>query len=390
MSELDFSSKGNTTAKVGSIESFLEIETPQAETPKEEVKDPLDQLLEKTEELVKKEEEKPATVTPIKEEVVDTTQDELVITPATEEKETVEVVPEKVLDYKKVISSLIEKGTLEKIDAFETEEGDVPFEDMEIDEDIFLSIVEQKLEEVKQTATKDKVSLNENSEFTKKLIEIEKNGGSVQDALQLYQEVQNPLENINLDKESDQQAVVYMHYKNKGLSDAEALNLIKSFKSEGTLSEKAVSFKEDMEGQVKQQLEQLNQDALMRKEQHKKALKDYRTSLVDSFQEIELNPSLRKKLIDVASKPDKEGRFELDSMYNQIRKDPAQVAELTMYLADREAFLKYITTKETNKNKLSTFKKMKIAPKRGKSPVEIEAQELNKNSKKFVDLDILK
>lgn len=387
----DFSSKSASVGKIGSIESFLESPITVAEEPKEIVPEGVETLLEDTIiESKPKESDPPIEIPPIVEKTTEEEVLPLEIQPKKkEEEETIEnpsPEPSTGLDYKQVITTLTEKGVFDKIDAFETDDGEIPFDEMEIDEDTFTNIVQQQYEQIKKDAVKDKISLNGNSDFTKKLIEIEKNGGSVQDALKIYQEVQNPLENIDLEKESDQQAVVYMHYKQKGLSDDEALTFIKSYKSSGNLEEKAAEFKEIIQEKANKDLERINQEAEIRKQQHKEALKVYKTTLTETFKDFELNSKFKSKLIDVATKPNKDGQFELDNMYNSVRKDPEKVAELVLYLTDPQAFYKFVTAKEANENKLKTFKKLKLTSKRTSSPVEIEARG-DKEDSNFVDLN---
>lgn len=385
----DFSSNNTATGKIGSIESFLETSAPQ-ETKEENTPDAIDALMEEGEKVVEQvKEDGPVKIKPEASPSTKTTEELPLVVSKEKEEDIIEDIvlkDSKGIDYKKVLTTLAEKGVVDKIDAFETDEGDIPFDEMDIDEDTFATIIEQQYEAVKEKAAKDKISLAGNSDFTKKLIEIEKNGGSVQDALKIYQEVQNPLENIDLAKESDQQAVVYMHYKQKGLSDEEALTFIKSYKSSGVLEEKATEFKEVIEEKANKDLERINQEAEIRKQQHKEALKTYKTNLTETFKNFDLNSKFKSKLIDVATKPDKNGQFELDNMYNTVRKDPTKVAELTLFLTDPDAFYKYVTTKASNENKLQTFKRLKLTSKRGKSPVEIDAAGGESKNSNFIDL----
>ena len=390
----DFSSNNASVGKIGSIESFLET-TPEIVKDEEIIPEGVDTLLQEkitVPPVVAKEADADITIEPIVKSTV--TPDEtlpLVVDPKKEEEEEA-IVPdvtstksEVVIDYKKVITSLAEKGIWDAIDVFETDEGDISFEDMEIDEKTFTDIVAQQHEVVKEKAAKGKISLSGNSDFTKKLVEIEKNGGNIQDALKIYQEVQNPLESVDLETDNGQQTVVYMHYKQKGLSDEEALTFIKSYQSSGVLEEKAKEFKVGMEERVNQDLERINQEATIRKQQHNEALKTYRTNLTETYKDFDLNPKFKNRLIDVATKPNKEGQFELDNLHNSVRKDASEVAELTLYLTDKEAFYKYVTSKATNEKKLETFRKLKLTSKRTKSPVEIEARGQSKDSN-YVDL----
>ena len=125
-------------------------------------------------------------------------------------------IPEGGIDYKSLTSKLMEGNVWGKIDAFGTEEGEVPFEDMEINEETFLQILEQQKEIQKEELLKDRVSIDGTSEFTKRLIEIEKNGGDVQQALNSYQQVKNPLASLDLTDTKDQQQAVALKLNAQG------------------------------------------------------------------------------------------------------------------------------------------------------------------------------
>jgi hypothetical protein len=57
------------------------------------------------------------------------------------------------------------------------EEVEVSIDDIDLDEETFKLINQAKIDELKEEAVKDKISSEGVSDFTKKLIEIDKNGG---------------------------------------------------------------------------------------------------------------------------------------------------------------------------------------------------------------------
>src|SRR5690606_22885518 len=81
------------------------------------------------------------------------------------------------MDYKGVIQSLIENKIFEGFDTIETEDGEVSFEDFDVDAETFVDIVKSKIEEVREQANVS--STKGLSDFTKHLLDIEKNGGNV-------------------------------------------------------------------------------------------------------------------------------------------------------------------------------------------------------------------
>lgn len=290
------------------------------------------------------------------------------------------------LNYKNVIQKLVAEKLWDGIDAFEVDGEEVSFEDMDIDEDTFVEIFKAKLEENNSSLTANKVSTEKISDFTQKLIEIESNGGNVQQALESYQTYKNPLEGLDFSKESDQQAAIYLKYQAKGLDDKDILGLIKTYQTNGELENKAVEAKADLEGAFNKQMEAINQQAIDRKEQKKEALKNYRTTLGESLKTFELTDSYRKKILDVASKEDKDGRFQLDVLYNEMRQDPTKSAELVLFLTNREEYLKQITENVKRESQLDTMKKIKLVNK-GKSSVKIDKNKNKNSDKNFVDLN---
>lgn len=290
------------------------------------------------------------------------------------------------LNYKSVIKKLVDSKLWDEIEAFETEDGEVSFEEMDIDEETFVEIFKAKLEENNERLTEDKISTKKVSDFTKKLIEIESNGGNVQQALASYQTYKSPLEGLDFSKESDQQAAVYMKYQAKGLEDKEIVDLIKTYQTNGQLEEKALEAKKDIETAFDNQMEAINQQAIDAKEKQKEALKTYKSTLSESLKSFELTDSFRKKIVDVASKPDENGKFELDSLYSEMRQDPEKSAELVLFLTNKEEYIKQITENTKRESQIDTMKKIKLVSK-GKSSVKIDKNNKRNSDKNFVDLN---
>lgn len=57
------------------------------------------------------------------------------------------------LDYKSIVQELVEGGVWEPIGAFDTEDGEIPFEDMNIDKDTFVALMKHNQEELKEKLT---------------------------------------------------------------------------------------------------------------------------------------------------------------------------------------------------------------------------------------------
>lgn len=294
------------------------------------------------------------------------------------------------LDYKQVISKLIDSKLIDSIDLLEDENGEqISFQEANVDEETFVEILKQSISKEKDNVLQNKVSTEGISDFTKKLIEIEKNGGNVQQALESFNRFKNPLDGLNLENVTDQQAVLVLKYEAQGLGDTEIISIIEKFQQDGLLEEKANEAKNQIETAFNNQLEKINEDAIQRKKDNEEALKVYKGSLNDELKSFQLNESYKKKLVDIASKQDKDGRFELDNIYSQMRRDPKTSAELVLFLTNKEEYLKQMTEKVVRDTKIDTMKTLKIVKRGNTSNVNIETDNKD-NSKNFIDIDEFK
>lgn len=300
----------------------------------------------------------------------------------------IDIESDKNLKYKEILSNLVESGIIDDIEAFDVEGEEIPFEDMDIDADTFIDILKIKQEELKEKLLENKVSTESISDFTKKLIEIEKNGGNVQEALLSYQKYKNPIDTLDLTSEEDQQSVIYLKLQASGLEDRDIIDIIKTYKSNGDLSDKAVQAKEDLEKAFNKQMEALNQEAIERKQRYEESLKTYRDNLSKNLSKFSLTDSYKKKVLDLATKQDNNGKFELDRIYAEIRQDPEKATDLVMFLTNRDEYIKQLTEEVKRDSNLNVMKKLKLVPK-GKSSVNLSSNRNNVKDNNFIDLDKL-
>ena len=380
---LDFSSDGG--GQVATLESFLENDVIDKPIDKH-VDDVIDSLIDDKDKVIDKPVDDITVDKPIDKPVDDITVDKPIDKPVDD---VIDSLIDSGLDYKKVISKLVESKLWEGIEAFETEDGEVAFEDMNIDEDTFIQIWKQKDAETKSKLTENKVSINDMSDLTKKLIDIDKNGGDVRQALESYDTYKNPLEQLDLTDKSDQQTAIYLKLQAKGLDDKSIVDVIKAYDSSGKLEEKALEAKQDLEVAFESQMEAIKQEGIERDKIQKDALKKYKNDLSNNISKFSLKESYKKKVIDIATKPDENGKFKLDDIYSQIRQDPSKAADLVLFLTDKEEYIKQTIENEKRDINLSTMKKFKLISK-GKSNVKIDVEETNKN-KRFIDIeDVMK
>lgn len=289
-------------------------------------------------------------------------------------------------DYKSVIQSLVENKIFEGFDTFETEEGDIAFEDYDIDADTFIDIVKAKMEEAKeQGSTNTTKGL---SDFTKHLLEIEKNGGNVSQALETYQTYQDPLDSFDLTNEVDQQRAIFMKYHRvMGMEKEVVMDLIDGFITKGKLEDEAIKADTEIRGAVQKQMDAINQQAIKEKENKKDSLKAYKSALRENLNKFDLNENYKRKILDAATKETDTGAFELDSLYYSVRNNPEKAAALVLFLSDPEEYKKQISKADVRDTQLDTFKKFKLV-KKGNDNIKITNKDkpAENRSKDLIDL----
>ena len=301
-----------------------------------------------------------------------------------EEDENIQVTPN-TLDYKSIVQELVDGGIWEPIGAFDTEEGEVPFEDMNIDKDTFVALMKHNQEELKEKLTSNSVSIDGVSEFTKKLISIEKHGGNVQKALQAYQTIKQPLESIDINDTKGQRAICYLRLQQNGITGEEANDLIDSYEIKGILEDKAIAFKSQLDEAFNNWVTQQEQAAIEEDRKYRESLKTYKASLNEVFKsskEFNISETHRKKLLDIATKEREDGLFELDDLIDNHRRNPVDAAELLLFVTDKEAFIKAKAQKLLDEQNKKVFKTINIIPK-SKTGVDLSGK-----SKKIDDVII--
>ena len=370
---MDFSS---ASAIIGGLDSFLEegVSFNTNEETKTEEENELDIDLD-VEKEVKTTEEK----TDVKEKIEEPEKKE-------EKVKEEENKSSNTFDFKQVINSLVENKIFEGFDTIETEDGEISFDDFEVDENTFVDIIKSKLDEIKETVASN--TTKGLSDFTKHLLEIEKNGGNVSQALETYQNYQNPLESFDLSDEIDQQKVIFMKYHQvMGMEKDVVMDLIEGFVNKGKLEDEAIKADTEIRNAVSKQLDAINEQAKKDKEKKKENLKVYRDKLRENLNSFDINDNYKRKILDLATKEDDNGNFQLDSVYYEIRNNPEKAASLILFLTDPEEYNKQITNKEVRNTQLDTFKKLKLV-KRGSDNIKIQSKDKKPvNNKDLIDIE---
>lgn len=268
-------------------------------------------------------------------------------------------------------ASLIYKNTLksiwgDEIGAFvqevDGEEKEFTLDDIEVDEETFADILKSKIEEIKESATRNKISAEGISEFTQKLIEVEKSGGDIRSLLEMKQTYSDPLEGLDLDNVEDQKEIILLRGAASGQNERDLKRLIKSYEEEGILEEIAqeahTTLREAIDNAMDIELEKAKES----RAKAEAAFKSYKKDLKDKMSQFELKDSIKSKLVDMATKINDKGALDIDERYNEARLDPEKASRLALFLYDEEEFVKQVTKKEVQTKQLETARKLKIIP----------------------------
>jgi hypothetical protein len=262
-------------------------------------------------------------------------------------------------DYKGLLKGMWGDSIDTIVQEVDGEEVEVSIDDMDIDEEMFRTIIQSKVEQEKENAGKNKISTEGMSDFAISLIEIDKNGGDISELLEMKRAYSDPLDNLDISTPNGQKQAIYLRKKaaDPNQDDDEIILLIDAYEKKGILEEKAEIAERELRDAFEMQVEARKRAAIETKEARIKMLDDYKKDLKSQVSnQFTLNDNVIKKLVNIATKSDEDGRFELDSRYSEYRRDPQKAARLALFLLDEEEYIKQVSSKEVNNEKIKSAK----------------------------------
>jgi hypothetical protein len=270
--------------------------------------------------------------------------------------------------YKKTLKSMFGDSISSLIQ--EDEEGneiEISLDELNLDEELFNQILQSKMDEVKEEAAKDKISVAGVSDFTRDLIEIDRNGGDIAELIKVKEAYSDPLDRLDLSTEQGQVQAIYLRMLAGGQDEDTIRRLINSYKSEGVLEDVASKAEKELRAAMQQQVEHAKQVATDNAEKRKTLLKSYKKDMKENLSDFELNETIKNKIVTLATKEDDHGRFEIDRIYYAHREDPRKAARLALFLLDEQEYINQVTRAAVRDTKLNTAKKLKIVTGSAKS-----------------------
>lgn len=327
-----------------------------------------------TEDIEPKEEFSLEAPEPPKEEIKE--EEEGVQTPEAP-KEELKLPTQTVSEYSNVAKTFLESGEWDDV-MVETEDGEVELSTLEnLDRETFLAILESQKQFKKEAETaKESEGLDENK---KSLLNIIKNGGDLKEIFKEPSKLVKPYsEDLgwDLDNEGHQEAIVFQQYRNQGIDEKRARDLVQLDKQDLALDLKAKQIVEHHHKSFDENIKKTEAEFLESKKKEEIELKEFRKNLSTSYKDIkDLSDSQIQKYVDVATKKNKDGEFEIDNLYNSWMEDPKKASELAMFLADPETYLKVKTRATKVNSQLDTMRKISLIPKTSAKKVKTDEPE---------------
>lgn len=282
--------------------------------------------------------------------------------------------------YKKLALKYIEKKKWADDLAVEDADGNaILVKDLEdIDEDTFFQIEEAI--EAEDKASKEGKSLNLEGidDRRKTLMDIIHAGGDLKEIFssdKVLDHYLNPFENLDLEDEQTQANIYYNALiKHNKLDDDSAKTIVEKAKKDLTLDTKVKSFVEDYTSKHDAFVESKKVEIQAKAEEDRKKNVEFKKSLGAEYKAFNLKDTIIKKLTSLAT-TQKDGDFEIDSVYATKMEDPKEAAELVLFLTDKEMYLKHKLATGAIQEHKKFRQTIKLAPKGpgSKTPVEPDA-----------------
>ena len=266
--------------------------------------------------------------------------------------------------YLDIVKEKLDSGEWDDL-VIEDEEGnEVKLSELkDIDKDTFKAL-EKEIKTQKDTEFKEKyVSVDGLDEVKKRLINIVKEG-DLDLAKALFQNpaaLQEPFQGYDNDNDDHNEEVLEWYYiKGLGHSPKEAAALVKASKEDLTLDVKAQKIVEYQRNQFYTNLKNREEQILAEKAKEQETVKEYRKNLASELKQEGLSENLTRKFVDVATKTDKTGNYEIDTIYDEWMSDPKKAKELIYFMLDKDNYLKKVTANVKKDVQLDNLKRIKI------------------------------
>lgn len=268
------------------------------------------------------------------------------------------------------------------------EEVQVPIDEALIDEEAFAQLIADHVQQEKEEATKDKISLNDVSDFGKKFLEVDRIGGDSRGLLELKNQFLDPFAGLDIEKVEDQKRALEILLKAQGETPEDIVERIEFYEHKGILEDKALAAEAQVAGIIDAAVELQKQKARDYAEDQKQKLKVYSDKLREEVKsKFELTDISQTKLVNFMTKTDQKGRTSFDDQLLKLRSNPKDAADLALFILDKEEYNKQITNGTLKEKAVQSSHKLKTI-RTSKDVTSLDLKE-KKEEQKLVPLDKL-
>lgn len=290
------------------------------------------------------------------------------------EEEKPEIVATAVVgnNFTSIAKKLLEKGEWKDF-IIEGEDGkETKFSDLEsLDEETFMTVWKEQQSFAKEDLDKNYIPVKGIEENRLALINILKNGGDLKEIFKDESQMRRPYEGLDLSVQQNQQNVLYQQYLNQGLTSDEAKDLVIKATKDLTLSARSEQIVKFYQESYDTNLKEIEKKTAEERTKELESIKEYKKSLVTLYKEEELEDSLGKVLAESATKKTADGQLYIDTVYEEIMKDPQKAKDLVFFMLEKDKFLakrgasikKEVTINNMKKIKLVQDNTKTVAPK---------------------------
>jgi len=278
-------------------------------------------------------------------------------------------------NFKKSLDSMFD-GEVESIVDTDEEGNEVTvlLADIEMTQEVYEDIVRSKIASTKAEAKADTVSTVGISDFTKDLIEIDRQGGNYQELLDSKETYLDVLDKVDLQNVEDQKKVVTLRLRAEGSKNEEEIDMIvRGYEAAGKLEDKAESSDKEIRSAVAKQVETAKADAVVAKKERKANEKAYKKVLRDKLDTFDLSKQVKDKVATLATKTGDNGRYELDDKFYAMKNNPEMAHKLALFILDPDEYGKQVGAATKKNTQLNTARKLKIIRKVGGRNSDLKA-----------------
>lgn len=263
----------------------------------------------------------------------------------------------------KTLKSLINLGEIEDFSVVIDDKSILLSEYKDIDEDTLKDVLKTYREEEAKNFKTDYISVKDLDETKKALIEIVKKG-SYEEVQELFKNptiLKDPFEGFDNSNVNHNSQVYMAHLTQvKGHAADEAKALLDIAIKNNTVDEKALKIVEDYREQNKKAILEEQKRIEEQEKEKKERIKTYSKDLDEVFKSYELRPEKILEYKKLATQFDKVGNLPIDSMYEDLMKDPKKAADLILFITDRELYDKRVKASAKRESDINTARQIRI------------------------------